>query len=210
MKTYITKLIDGYFITYDDEIDNEYWEGQIGSTLEDFNSGKWVLLSNDQAIFHKEHPTATIKEVWNMELYTPPIIDPQEESIENQLSNAKLYKEQAIKIYDKSQSINDFTINNTIHYWFTPEERANYRNSIDAAKLLNKETINLFVGNIPITLSTQLAEIMLAQIQLYADDCWLITKNHILAINQLNNVEDVNNYNYTIGYPQKLNFNVEL
>ena len=47
---------------------------------------------------------------------------------------------------------------------------------------------------------------MLAAIQLYADQCFIKTKQHEAAIKALATIEDINNYDYTVGYPTKLNF----
>lgn len=60
----------------------------------------------------------------------------------------------------------------------------------------------------PVTLDVENAEKMLAAIQLYADACFLATKQHELIINNMTEIEDVDNYDFTVGYPEKLNFNV--
>ena len=36
MITYINKNHKGYYVEFPEEIDSIYWEGQIGSTYEDF------------------------------------------------------------------------------------------------------------------------------------------------------------------------------
>ena len=48
MKTYIRKNIKGYYIDFPEEIDAQYWAGKIGSTYEDFQNNKWILLSEEQ------------------------------------------------------------------------------------------------------------------------------------------------------------------
>jgi hypothetical protein len=61
MKTYIRKSIKGYYIEFPEEIDATYWNGKIGTTYEDFENNKWILLSNEQVAFHETHPNASIK-----------------------------------------------------------------------------------------------------------------------------------------------------
>ena len=39
-------------------------------------------------------------------------------------------------------------------------------------------------------------------------ECYLATAKHLLAINNLQTVEELINYDYTKGYPEKLTFNV--
>lgn len=197
MKTYISQLINGYFCT--DEVDENYWEGNIGSTLEDFYAGKWVLLSNDQAAFHEQNPYATVEQVWDMNIPT------------RTLEDAKNEKLQAIDDYDNSSFVNGFDVvngNDTTTAWLTPAERANYRSSIDAAELVGLTELSLYIGEMPITLSVATAKLMLAQIQLYADQCFIVTKQHKAAVEALDSIEAVDNYDVTAGYPTKLTFNV--
>lgn len=200
MKTYVTKLIRGSFVSYPEEIDSNYWEGQIGSTYEDFLNGKWVLLNDNQTTFHNEHPEASAKEVFNMELDASNIIDPIKEAKERKLAE--------LSQYDNGSDVNDFTVNGQLHAWFDPETRSNYRNSIDAAKLLNIDNLQVFIGGTLVTLSTTAAEQMLAAIQLYADQCYIATKQHEANIEMFDNVGDINNYDFTTGYPSKLNFTI--
>ena len=44
----------------------------IGSSIEDYENGAFLLLSDEQATFHAEHPDASQLEVWNMELTPEP------------------------------------------------------------------------------------------------------------------------------------------
>ena len=45
---------------------------------------------------------------------------------------------------------------------------------------------------------------MLAQIQLYADQCYMVTKQHKAAVEALDTIEGVDNFDITSGYPEKL------
>jgi hypothetical protein len=54
-----------------------------------------------------------------------------------------------------------------------------------------------------------MAEMALAQIQIYADRCYIVTETHKSDVNSFENIEDVDNYDITAGYPEKLNFNLE-
>jgi hypothetical protein len=107
--------------------------------------------------------------------------------------------------------VNGFNIINgedTIIAWLTPSERANYRSSIDAAELVGVENLQLYVGEMPVTLPTQSAKMMLAQIQLYADQCFIVTKQHIAAVAALETIEAVDAYDNTVDYPSKPEFNL--
>lgn len=203
MKTYIRKSIKGYYIDFPDEIDAQYWAGKIGSTYEDFRADKWILLSEEQLAFHTEHPNASINQVLSMTLPEPYV---------RTLEDAKMEKIMQIDQYDKSDSVNNFDVmqNNEVvaTSWLTPSERANYRSSIDAAELVGLETLSFYIGELPITLSTATAKMMLAQIQLYADQCFIVTKQHKAAVEAMESIEAVDGYDITTGYPQKLVFNL--
>ena len=204
MKTYIRKSIKGYYIDFTEEIDAEYWAGKIGSTYEDFRNNKWILLSDEQVLFHKEHPQASISQVISMIL-------PESVEYTRTLEDAKNEKLQAIDNYDNSSFVNGFDVvndNDTVTTWLTPAQRANYRSSIDAAELVGLTELSLYIGETPITLPVATAKLMLAQIQLYADQCFIVTKQHKSAVEALESIEVVDNYDITAGYPTKLTFNV--
>lgn len=202
MKTYIKNNYKGYYIELPEEIDQEYWAGKIGTTYQDFLDGKWVLLSPEQVAFHEEHPNASVKEVLDMQITpTPP----------RTLEQAKAEKIAEIEQYNDSDNVNEFSVVKdgvTVTDWLTPEKRSNYRNSIDAAKLVGLDSLSLYVGGMPVTLPTQTAELMLAQIQLYADQCFIVTEQHKAAVETLDTIEAVDGYDYETGYPQKLVFNL--
>lgn len=136
MYTYIRNAINGYYVETPDEIAQEYWEGMIGNTYEDFLNGKWVLLSDGQVEFHEENPNASIREVLDMQLTPVP---------QRTLEQAKAEKIAEIENYDNSNSVNSFDIvmgENVISAWITPDQRSNYKNSLDSAELLGLEEVH--------------------------------------------------------------------
>lgn len=198
MLIYVRKEIPGYYLDTEEYIDPEYWEGWIGYTYEDFLDNKWVLLSQDKVDYHDSHPNASIEEVFNL--------GPKPRTLEQ----AKAEMIELIDEYDQSSNVNGFIINNSIEGWFTPYERSNYRSSIDAAKRLGVETLSVIISNQIFTVPTETAELVLDQVQLYADRCFLVTKQHKMQVMSLDTIEDVDAFPYTQGYPQKLNFTYEI
>lgn len=194
--TYIKLDVRGYYIDFDEMFNPDLYNN-LGDTYQDFLDNKWVLLSDEQVAFHEEHPTASVKEVWDMQL-TP--VPPRT------LVQAKAEMIQKIDEYDNSSDVNGFTVNGTIEGWFTPEERSNYKSSIDAAKLLSVSALTFFLGDMEMTVTPTQAEYMLAQIQLYADQCFVVTKEHKIAVEGFETIEEVDNFEYTIGYPNKIDF----
>jgi hypothetical protein len=191
--TYIKYDVEGYYIEFDEKFDETLYNN-IGKIFEDFLENRWLLLSDEQVAFHIEHPEASVEEVWNMQLKQRTLDQAKEEMIEK------------ITEYDSSTEVNSFTINNEIEGWFTPEERSNYKSSIDAAKLVGLNELSFFIGDMLLTVSPTQAEYMLAQIQLYADQCYIVTKEHKIEVMNLESIEDVDSYDYTKDYPEKINF----
>lgn len=195
MIIYIKKSVKGIYVSLDQELDSELYN-DIGTDWNDYQQNKYVKLSDEQIQFHIDNPSASISEVWNCSI-----------NVENPrtLSMAKQEMIQKIENYDISNNVNSFVVNG-VSTWFTPLERSNYKQSIDAAKLAGIESLSLFIENKLITIPTTVAEHLLAQIQLYADQCFIVTKQHKLAIENLDNIPAVDSYDYTTSYPEKLNF----
>lgn len=195
--TYIGRSLQKKFITLEEPLCPTAYN--LGTTWEEYLEGKWVILSAEQEAFHFEHPEATVYEVWQMEITPPHTRD---------LDDAKREMLDRITRYDSSDEVNAFTVNNTIKSWLTVQERSNYKASIDAAKLMGLETVSFFIGDILFTVTPTAGEQMLAQIQLYADACYIVTKQHKMAVEALETIEEVDHFNYRADYPAMLNFDV--
>lgn len=198
MFTYIKKNVSGFYLELPEKLTSDLYS-DLGETYEDFAQGKWVLLSNKQVAFHNEHPEASVKEVFDMALKPTPV---------RTLEDAKRELYEKINAYDRSQNVNGFTINKVVEAWFEPNERQGYKQSVDSAKLLGVESLSFFINDSIFSVATAQAELMLAALQLYADTCFIVTKQHRLAAAGLDTIESVDNYDYTTGYPAKLNFDI--
>jgi hypothetical protein len=47
---------------------------------------------------------------------------------------------------------------------------------------------------------------MLSALEVYAIDCYNKTTDHIFNVNNLTTIEEIENYDYRLGYPEKLIF----
>lgn len=202
MYTYIQKDIPSIYFETEKYIENQ------GLTYTDFLNGKYIKLEQDKIDYHRDYPEADIETVLNVAIYKDGEVTWHYAPVEMTLELAKEIKIAELTDYDNSSAVNDFTVNNTVHGWYTPEQRSNARNSIDSAKLVGIDTIYAPVGDQVFELSVSDAELYLAQIQVYADRCAAVTLTHKNNINNLTTIEDVEAYDFTTGYPQKLNFNV--
>jgi hypothetical protein len=197
--TYIKRSQYGKYLTFNEPLSPDEYNN-LGTTWDDFLDDKWVLLSDEQVAFHEEYPEASVQEVWNMQL-TPPHVRTLEE--------AKSEMIQKIDEYDSSDSVNSFLVNDTIKAWFTADERANYRNSIDSAETLGVEELTFFIGGMLTTVPTANAKTMLATVQLYADQCYIVTQLHKDTVNGFETIEAVDSFDYKSGYPEMPSFIIE-
>lgn len=49
---------------------------------------------------------------------------------------------------------------------------------------------------------------MLSALELYAMECYNVTAQHLATVKKLEDLNRIYNYNYTKGYPKRLNFTV--
>ena len=117
-------------------------------------------------------------------------------------------KEEAIEqieAYDTSEAVNSFTLQGK-QMWLPKEMRVGLVNSVTIEKNAGKETTVLWFGGERYELPVDTALQMLSALELYALECYNVTAAHKAAVNALESVEDVVAYDYTQGYPEKLNF----
>lgn len=146
--------------------------------------------------------------------------DANEEQIKNDLntfinqSNIKKNNRKILNViskineYDKSSQVNGVTING-MHTWFDKATRVGLRNSTNVLKKLGNETTSLWVNNKEITIKCDQLTDMLDKLEVYALNCFDITSKHKRNVYQLSTIEEIENYDYTSGYPEKLTFTYE-
>ena len=125
------------------------------------------------------------------------------EDVEEELQRAKEVKIAEIASYSDSDAVNSLTFNG-LKTWLTPDVRANYLVSLDAAELLGETDITFVVEGVQASLPIKQVRLLLAKIQRYADACYIVTEGHKRAVRALQTVDEVESYDYTKGYPEKL------
>lgn len=121
------------------------------------------------------------------------------------LANAKQEKIAQIENYDSSDEVEQFTINDT-PMWLGHELRQQIRTSADAYEALGYETMTKVFNGVEFTFPITLWRQMLNNLELYASEALNTTERHKHNVMQLTTVQDVIDYDYTIGYPLKLAF----
>ena len=116
---------------------------------------------------------------------------------------AKAAKIAEIEAYSDSDAVNSLTFNG-IKTWLTRTVRDGYDTSITAAKNLGETNVTFMVGDNEMQLPVEQARRVLDLVQRYADACFIVTERHKIAVRALQTVEEVEAYDYTTGYPEKL------
>lgn len=173
----------------------------------DFVCGTEVWLAgNDTADAYKEvsieEADALEKAQQETEGEKPDEATPSVE-IPTDIDMAKAAKIAEIAAYSDSDAVNSLTFNG-MKTWLTRTVRDGYDTSITAAKNLGEPNVTFMVGDNEMQLPVEQARRVLDLVQRYADACYLVTERHKIAVRALQTVEEVEKYDYTKGYPEKL------
>lgn len=118
------------------------------------------------------------------------------------LEKAKAKKIDEISEFDSSANVNAFTVNG-IPMWLNFDLRSRLARSVDTCK---EETMTKFFGGVPFTYPVAVWRQMIDVVEAYADKCQTVTETHKAEVNRLNTVADVEAFDITTGYPEKLAF----
>lgn len=129
------------------------------------------------------------------------------ESPISKLDQAKKEIIRKIDEYDTSVNVNSFKLNG-VDVWLSKDTRVGLMNSISIEKAAGKEQSVLWFNSICVTINCDSAIQMLRALELYALDCYNTTAKHKVNIQNLSSIEKVHNYDYTQGYPSKLEFTI--
>lgn len=130
-----------------------------------------------------------------------PILAIYEPSIEE----IRAQKINELSLYDSSDMVNQFCIDNT-YGWWDKATRVGLMNSINIEKEAGRSETSIWLNNTLFILPIERAIEMLQQLELYALACYETTQRHISSINLLETKEEIEEYNYQVGYPGKLSF----
>ena len=175
------------------------------TTKEWYNEGQSMTRRVDNGVFSGIPSVEQLTE-WGFKEWFEPTPTPTE-----LLERAKANKIAELEAYDDSNAVNSFDIvvdGKTISAWIEPDKRSNYRGSLEDCELLEVTNIEVPIAGMLIPMTVADARVKLAQVQLYADRCTIVTEGHKYAINALTSIEEVEAYDFTTGYPEKLVFDM--
>lgn len=122
------------------------------------------------------------------------------------LDYAKEVKTMEITAYDGSLDVNSFTLDGE-QVWLDKSTRVGLMNSTQIEKAAGHETTTLWFGGKSYTIPCDMAIQMLSALELYALECYNTTAQHKANVMALQTKEEIEAYDYTTGYPKKLNLN---
>ena len=139
------------------------------------------------------------------------ILNPSEEMIlndgweefEDTAEDLKKIKLQEIINYDKSEDVNKFFINN-FSLWLSREERIVIKDRFQREKDAGKEKTRLLYKGLVLELTPDMGIHLINMVSAYADQCFDVTEAHKSALNDLTTKEEIQGYDYTVGYPEKI------
>lgn len=124
---------------------------------------------------------------------------------ERTLEQAKHEKIFEIEDYDRSEAVNSFTIGNQT-MWLTVDERQQLATQISSNEAIGRDTMTRWFNGHEFTYPIASWKQMLVALEVYAGDALNVTESHKATVNVLNDIESVDNFDITVGYPEKLSF----
>ena len=124
------------------------------------------------------------------------------------LDGWKERKLKEIDEYDSSPMVNGFYLNGQL-MWLDRETRASLKNTIESLALVGRDTLSIWYGETQIELDLNTARQLLAVLEVYATDCYNVTIQHKISVEQLTNIDDVRDFDITADYPEMPRFGEE-
>ena len=108
-----------------------------------------------------------------------------------------LYKK--VEMYDKSDEVNSFIYKGN-KFWLDKQPRSCMKTVAESGL----ENIESVMGEYSATLPAEFVKQFIMDLEAYAYQCYIVTAKHINNIKSLQTIEDILNYDYTTGYPDKI------
>lgn len=148
------------------------------------------------------NPTEEMLKENGWEEYIPEVYELTEEEI---LNREKEYKIDEILRHDSSPEVNGFYIEGQ-EMWLDKATRVCLKLRFDAEIANGQTNTTLWYEGTPFNLELANAVQMLNAIELYASACYDNTQYHLSVVDSLTIIEEVESYDYRVGYPEKLRF----
>ena len=167
-----------------------------------------IVLNKDGKVVFNPTEEMVLADGW-----TEYVFKPREWPVEIQIQRVKDRKLRELKRYDESEEVNDCIImyqGQELHYWASKDERNDLKNAVRDCIAMGRDTYRLDLRDKGVSISLHCEALlqMLSALEIYAIDCYNRTTDHELAIKYLTTKDEIEDYNFKVGYPDKLIFNL--
>ena len=131
----------------------------------------------------------------------------KEQQEKEALAMLKESKLDEIEAYDKSAAVNSFLLNGESH-WLDFNLRDRVFQGNERLKLMGRTDTTLWLDGMCIELPIEQAQMLIANIEAYAKDCYNVTEHHKAEVKALKTYDEVMAYDITAGYPEKIELNI--
>lgn len=160
---------------------------------------KIVIIKDDMQIFN---PTEDMLYEDGWERHVLPNCQVSEEEM---LATEREHMIDDILTYDSSSEVNIFYVGG-LPVWLDKATRAGLMLRFQAEKEMGITETTLWYEDYVFTLPIDTAVRMLYAVEVYASQCYDRTQYHINAVKKLQTIDEVKEYDYKSGYPDKLYF----
>ena len=213
---YIKQSQAGKFLEFNEEFSSDLFDN-IGTDWEDYSEGKWVRLSAEQVAFHEENPSATDAEVWNMKLNPVPEpsvtepadefpvhVEPASDELEQEVGvkEAKLREIDAYDIYSIAINGNEL--------WIDSEGRKEILRQVKALKADGEHEMTKWLDGVEYTFPFKKWVEIVNRTEAYYLKVNNMKEKHKKNVMELTDDSDIEAYDYTVGYPNKVVIQTEI
>jgi hypothetical protein len=132
------------------------------------------------------------------EEYVTPVYEPT-------IEDYRKRKKDEILAFDSSEEVNQFCMREH-GIWLDKARRTWLMMRLQAEQSKGKETTTLWYEGLMFELPVSTAIQMLLAIELYASECYDNTQRHLAMVDTLETKEEIESYDYRVGYPDLLEF----
>ena len=104
-----------------------------------------------------------------------------------------------IEMFDRSSEVNSFIYKGN-KYWLDKQQRSCMKTVAESGL----SEIEIIIGNDSLLLSAEQVKQFIINLEAYAYKCYITTNKHLHTAKSLIKLEDIINYDYTTGYPDKI------
>ena len=161
---------------------------------------KDITIEKDGYVTYNPSEEVLLENGWEEYVYVVP-----EKTEEEMIEIKRKEMLNRVDTFDTSDNVNLFYIGE-YSLWLDKATRAGLKLRFEAEIATGKTETSLWHDNMQFPLPLEQAMQMLYALELYASECYDQTQYHKMVLSGLTTYDELYNYDYTTGYPEKLRF----